>query len=389
MNQYLPEKLVSDIRLHIKLSTSEWNMKEKTYEKLVSHTLRLWLFIQRRELYNKKMRSYPDGYWSNIFCKDLQKFNSRVPEASMRLQYPWFLDILKKTGWILSNEKYKPSEYTKSYKTPDIDTIWNAKIFDTTWSINTPRDTYEKIYERDKSLISSHYQTHLDIKEVSQTLGKLLNHGYKGKKITNKWIWEQKQAAYHFSIQDFWFHRTDGGRFYSNFTSLPSFLRRLVKINGSDTKSIDLKNGLPLIVAHHIDDEVFLDICREGKLYDYITSKLVNTTREKTKELLFSNLFYSKHEPSGLNPFIYNLNKLFPKLSEKIWELRKEKSPLFNKWYEREESSIFIEGLRDQPYPYLTCHDSVYVEADKLDFFRNIVEDNMYQNGYIGLLKIE
>jgi len=375
MKTLLPCCLVDEVRNNLLEKTYEWDLTPSQFLKLNQHTLRLWLFVYHKTLLQQH------GFWVNISRREFDRsFNMRV--YPRRLYYRWFIDLLLEIGWLEENPKFKPDEYTKSFRIPeDLDYTPTEVEMPSTFS---PKEVYLRQYDRDTKLIENHYKSVIDLKDAKTHIKTYKDLGYKGRRVSQKMLFDWYKLIHDFNHNNLWFKKCDGGRFYSTFTNMPQFLRNLIRIDGEECGTLDLSCSLPLFIAHHLDDPHFLRLCREGKMYEYIGG-LTGYSRNTTKMNMFKYLFYCD-KIDETNWWVKRIDVLFPGLITKLIRFRQSHYQTW-KWYNELEVKLFLETFRDSDYPYLTCHDSITAPKKIIPTLQAVLQKKITDMGYEGKIK--
>lgn len=167
------------------------------------------------------------------------------------------------------------------------------------------------------------------------------------------------------------------GRMHTNFTILKKEIRqKYIKIDGEETKEIDISNSQPFFFAKLLKKEIgiehfnqetmrFYELVKNGLLYDEIESKIdfVNN-RDDSKMLMYKVLFGSNNESNKENKEFRNL---FPSIFEYIKEIKsldKNYKEMSHTLQKLESRFIFDKVIRKikSKYPHIklfTVHDSI------------------------------
>jgi len=220
---------------------------------------------------------------------------------------------------------------------------YKAKIFDT---IDLSEDTGLIDQHIKEKLISNLFDVKIDLSRSIFFLNSL-----KSKDID---VYNRNIYAID-SINDghIFYHFDSYGRMHTNYTILRSFVRKnCLLIDGEETYEIDIDNSQPLFLTKLMEDSnwinkeeynLFKDLTKLGKYYEYLIQNLKLTNKSYAKEMTYKVLFGKNNSRSkadklfkSLFPTIHNFIKLYKKEKGNYkvlaYDLQKMESDLiFNK----------------------------------------------------------
>ena len=191
-----------------------------------------------------------NGSWKNYMYKehdleeDQQGLNnhyveipSHVFEKQVNSRYYVGLTKLIESNVINSSDSYKVGEYAISYTFSDInywtnfDLIANPKYQEPIFDLNDIYGFLSSLFNPDDLTV--------DIEAANQAISKerdLRKRGYRQLSIMK------------FAVGDYYLKKDKYGRFYSNFTNIPSNYRKFLTYKNESLKGIDLPNAQPLLL---------------------------------------------------------------------------------------------------------------------------------------------
>ena len=214
---------------------------------------------------------------------------------------------------------------------------------------------------------------------------------------------------------DLWFGVDEFGyRVHTNITSLPRRKRRYLRHNGKSLREIDIKCSQPLFLAllikennnntrtspplytiydvpEHIksdtrlynDAEMFIQLCEEGTLYDWLLERWEKQiSRKQFKRRFFSMLFHWQE-----NETFKAFARLFPSVANFIRHAKAKNYKDLPQLLQRRESEFIIGTVcrrirQERPETFLlTIHDSILTEYDTTDYVAMIIRDEFDKLG--------
>jgi hypothetical protein len=199
------------------------------------------------------------------------------------------------------------------------------------------------------------------------------------------------------SINDghIFYHFDSYGRMHTNYTILRSFIRKnCLLIEGEETSEIDIDNSQPLFLTKLmydskwvVEDEfnLFKDLTKTGKYYQFLMQNLNIKERSKVKELTYKVLFGRNNSNSkedklfkSIFPTIYNFIKLY----------KKEKGDYKALAYDLQkmESELIFNKIIDKIIDYnpdikiITIHDSIIVPRKYKDEVNAIFQSELIKH---------
>ena len=176
---------------------------------------------------------------------------------------------------------------------------------------------------------------------------------------------------------------TFGNRFHSIFTTLPSFFRKYIKLDGSnDIIGLDLGQSQPTILSKIVLDEIgnndFIDAVNNGDVYSSYPYERSNSKKQFLRSI-FSNRF------SGS---FLELSSQFPQLGQFILDIQnirlyrdgeriepyKNTSCLLQRFESRIFRKIWDKLLKAE-IQFINVHDGIYVSKEKENETRLIMEE--------------
>ena len=173
---------------------------------------------------------------------------------------------------------------------------------------------------------------------------------------------------------DYYAKRCEYGRFHSNFTSFKH--RHLLLCDRGPLAVLDVKSAQMLCLAsvvrrwggRHPDITKWLEICKDGDIYQYLAD-ILGKTRKEAKNGLIRCVFERTHKMVRMPEFIA-LQDHFGYIAQCILEIKKANGYRdVARACQRVESKIMInKALMGLPgVPIITCHDEFILPADSLE----------------------
>lgn len=199
------------------------------------------------------------------------------------------------------------------------------------------------------------------------------------------------------SINDghIFYHFDSYGRMHTNYTILKAFIRKnCLLIEGDETYEIDIDNSQPLFLTKLMTDSkwvskdefnLFKELTKNGKYYQFLIQNLNIKERSKVKELTYKVLFGRNNSNSKADklfksvfPTIYNFIKLYKKekgnYKALAYDLQKMESELiFN---------IIIDKIinYNQNIRIITIHDSIIIPLKYKDEVNAIFQSELIKH---------
>ncbi len=184
------------------------------------------------------------------------------------------------------------------------------------------------------------------------------------------------------------YHFDSYGRMHTNYTILKSFIRKnCLLIDGEETCEIDIANSQPLFLTKLIDtnmvDQKEFDLFKEltitGTYYQYIMNQLVESDKNKIKEMTYKVLFGRNIGSSKVDK---QFKKLFPTIHRFIKTYKKENGDYRILAYDlqKAESNLIFNTIIKKIvkfYPeikLITIHDSIVIPRKYRDEVNQIFQ---------------
>jgi len=185
------------------------------------------------------------------------------------------------------------------------------------------------------------------------------------------------------------------GRVYYNLTSLPSELRQaMCPIEGENIVEIDIRNCQPGLFtkflkqnfdlvndndAEYADVHTFMNLTRDGQLYDYLMEKWAITDRNSFKKTFFKSVFYCRRQSNFTNPLSILFQQEFPNVWDLVVKMKETNYKNLSIQLQKLESDIVVYGvlhqiMKEKPDLWvLPIHDSLVC----LESSRKYVENKL------------
>ncbi len=133
--------------------------------------------------------------------------------------------------------------------------------------------------------------------------------------------------------------------------------------------------------------------CIEGNLYNFLALKF-NETNEKKLKKTFLAMLYAENNMKCFNNYKYLFHKLYPSISEYIFDFKKEDYKKLSLLMQKMEADVFINGIGERMVKnnieFITIHDSLIVnKEDQLKTLEIMKEVFNERFGVIPKFKIE
>jgi hypothetical protein len=227
--------------------------------------------------------------------------------------------------------------------------------------------------------------------------------------------------------------RCDFGRFHSNFTSLPKYVRKELSTS-EPLASIDIKNIQPLILGllanntqphnHTQTSHIpichtlfsFLRTCEAGQIYEFCLERFQarevkpywversngkpflcdpsRWDRSQVKQAFVICLF-DRVERTKTNPVFQVLQKHFPPIADFVIRSKRDEYQALARQCQRFESKVMIDGVsavfmaRHPDAPILTIHDELILPARLVQSAANIIQERFQAFGASPGLRVE
>lgn len=383
MKIYVPIYVSSRINKFVGEFNSEFEVDKQ--DKLISSYLKLWNYIYHRQL---KSKNYPKFY-VDIYSKTLQrKFNFKLNNKS--ISYKKLVRDLIQIGLIEVNQTYSNKlNFSKSYRVVK-DIHWKEPVCLDFGLEKEPKNNYIIQYPEYKKLIEIIYRSNIDIEKVHNWLdiNEGISIGYEKKSKYKQYKYLDDYQIFNSIYQtqnyfdgNFWFHVDECGRFYSNFTSLPSYCRNFVTLDGEELHEIDIRNCHPLLLNCLINHPQFKEDCESGVIYEKLSTQS-GWDREWMKIQFLTLLNNPKTPKSGI--LSKTLDEVYPGLKMEISNIK----PLHEKLTEL-EVNMFLKPLMNSSIDFLSCHDSVYVKKSNIEDVKNIIRYQFNKKGLNPKIRIK
>ena len=213
-----------------------------------------------------------------------------------------------------------------------------------------------------------------------------------------------------------------GFRVHSIITRTASAIRPFLRLDGQELTELDVANSQPLLLAaalrqpdictsyvgnaHHIGSQrpappctlvdfsmvdpsevdLFISLCENGDLYDFLQTEGNFPDRKTTKKFLFRDVLFCKPKIRG--PMTKVFARSFPGLFNAIVQLKRSHGyKAISKLLQRMESHIMIDCVCQRlvtEHPglsFLTIHDSALVVAGRGETVRNLIVEEFARRG--------
>lgn len=341
------------------------------------------------EIINKYITTYDIKFdlWSILLKKKFGK------------NYNSYIQYLESINFITLISNYYVGKKCKTYKLTDIESTLNLtrikitdKVLIKKYSKEHLRKSFLEINESPinielrHKLVDDLYQVNIDYDASINFINKLFADGKidKEKQIRNI------QSIEGINSGNIFFKFDEYGRLHTNFTTLRKEIRKnFLFINNDTLDEIDVKNSQPLFFTlllikeygiEQLDKECvnFIDLVRNGLIYDDLLKKLKLKSREDAKILMYKVLFGDNTNDTDENNMF---NKIYPSIFNYIVELKKHNQTYkeFSHQLQKMESNFIFNQVAQElknRFPsivFFTVHDSIifpksYKEEVKLVF---------------------
>lgn len=238
--------------------------------------------------------------------------------------------------------------------------------------------------------------------------------------LKNKLLANDKQNENHINyVENYFKHKVYGfqvadvnDRRMSLFTSCKKEFRELLTIDGEGVMTLDFANSQPAFLANYIehkynqhniemtdDIKLFVKLCSQGLIYEYIGDILFNGDRNKAKDLWMS-AGYGHMSLRTLGDEVMQSNKngllfaeLFPNVI-KFLDNKKERES-YNKVatnlqkYEAKFVNAVSDLLFEQGIINITVYDEFIVKCSEFEIAKSIIEEQLKLNGLKIILKVD
>lgn len=211
-------------------------------------------------------------------------------------------------------------------------------------------------------------------------------------------------------------------RLYTTLTSLPTYLKKYVTINGQKIVGLDLSNSQPFFLNILLDEykrenpssvnQKLIDECElykseteNGLLYKTLKSNCIQynnlnlPTSKKTfdniKTEFFTNLFFSKLKLCNGSTIYKVFSNQYPEILKIINYYKSVKNENFAVQLQKIESRVFINNICKNIFeilgniPVFTIHDAIYCSVNDENNVRQIIKAVFNEIGYNPTIKRE
>lgn len=401
-------------------------LDEKILIKLKDSYISIILKIMEANNYDDSFNSPYVEIKSNIFD------SIDIIVEGKRLQYPYFMDILKQNELIYIRtlngkevySNFEGGEFFKSYRLSNVfyeididDYFTNYHYID--YEINiTPyqkkysniekkeikqmRKDYSNIYKHLEkiSIIEDEYFDFLTLNEGRPVKSKL---DIQGNIIQNtldkKRIMNYYYNALRLNYGEKNISKSESGRIFSPITNISNLaLPFLIYDKKEHLTSIDVVNCQPLLLSTLIDYEEFKYDCERGAFYDTLVNycrkynyfnPLINPNKHRdiVKLSVFKYIMFSKNIKKE-GSFQNIVNKAYPQLLDKIIKLTSIKEKTLAFLLQNIESEIFIENIvRNEKRFCLSKHDEIIIRIKDVKYFEKRIIEEFRKKGLEVTLK--
>lgn len=200
------------------------------------------------------------------------------------------------------------------------------------------------------------------------------------------------------------------GRAYTIMTSLPTYLRKFVTLNGEPLVVADISCSQPLLFGLYLkqnypvltpDMAHYLRLVQSGEFYPYLKDLLVHYQQELDldtfKAEFFGKVFYSKEKK--FHPWRCLFHMYFPGVSQVILDLKGAvpyKTPGDPKkmtcMLSLLESDLMLQGVAAKLYKakikaFITVHDAIYTTAQHYQTVIDTIQEEYAQYGITPNIK--
>ena len=317
------------------------------------------------------------------------KFNmwSTLLREKYGVKYNYYIKYLMDIGFITMVSDYYKNQKARTYSlsTKYLYNIIKCKVDDKVLLKKHSQDYLKKTFlsynnspiplEIRKKLIDNLYKINIDVDGAISYLNNLKN---KGEICYDKY---QKNliSVENLGIDNIFFKFDEHGRLHTNYTILKKQLRRdYITIDNSPTVEIDIKNSQPFFLILLMKDNLplselikpdvsrYIDLVKNGLIYEEIMEKCKIKDRDEAKVLMYRVLFGKNgHNKKGNILF----RETFPNVYKFIYEYKdklKDYKLLSHNLQLIESDFIFNKVVNHliKSYPdmiFYTIHDSIVV----------------------------
>jgi len=197
-------------------------------------------------------------------------------------------------------------------------------------------------------------------------------------------------------------HKIKGtGRIFTIVTNTKKELRQFLRLDGSKLVNLDIRCSQPCLLAKFYQPEdqtekdLFVSYMRKEDLYSAL-SKGTSMSRSQAKSIMFVIMFAENYLVPIIGGEIYErFEKLFPILSKRIFDIKKDDYKRAAFEMQCQESEIMISGAFhrlavEMNIDCATIHDSIMVLPKDIDIARQIIEEEFFKAmGFIPVVRAD
>lgn len=391
LSQFIPEKYNYLLKTD-KITYRGINLKT-VYLINIIHELVMKYYFQKDDILEKELRF---NIWSTLLREKYGAF------------YNYYINYLVENNFMIMVSDYYRNQKARTYmiNTNVLLNMKVCKIYDKVLQKKHSKDYLTKTFlslnnspipiEIRKKLVDDLYKIKIDVDGATN----LLNERKKNRELDYNKYRRNLISIENIGTNNIFFKFDEYGRMHTNFTVLKKEIRKnFITINGLPVYEIDIKNSQPLFLVVlmkeklHISELIkpdvskYIDLVKNGLIYEYLVNNEVVKDRDSAKLLMYRVLFgkngykkrecilFDKHFPTVFG-FIkdYKENAKDYKVLSHDLQLR-ESNFIYNK--------VINHLMNSYPeMPIFTVHDSIDVpikDKDKVEvifnyYLRNITD---------------
>jgi len=330
----------------------------------------------KREVFGP-FRGVPKKMWMKWFGWDYKKVVDKL--------------VYKKI--VERNDRYKVDGFPKSYRLAE--EYWDEKLIlrdinyyiPTTSSIDSNVENYRGPYKQEYQCAES-YLTSFKLPDWGA--GKFNEISDEYEQDPKKWGDFQRYSIVAMQDCEWWSKVDKNNRHHTPLTTLSKVIRKhVVHDHHTEVGGWDFKNFQPSLLQFYTDlglpcsipqeeHNQYFNLCREGKIYEFIAHKMGCKSRDEVKKPMLAMLNIENKKMVEM-PIFKCLSRWFPSLCEVIAAIKKQDHRDMSKFLQGKESEIVfghvVRRYAKLNQPFFTVHDSVITTKKNIEILGNIFSE--------------
>jgi hypothetical protein len=384
LNQFIPEKYLYLLKTD-KILYRGFKLKTAYLVDIMNEFILKYYFQKDESLLEKEMKF---NVWSVLLREKYGTF------------YNYYIDYLVENEFMIMVSDYYKNQKARTYKlnSKSIHYIKMARIKDKVLIKKSSKEYLSKsfLYKNNSPIpldIREKLVNYLyDIKIDVDSSMKFINDMKDSRKMDHCKYQKNLMSIENLKINDIFFRFDEYGRMHTNFTVLKREIRKnFITFNGIPTYELDIKNSQPLFLivlmiekltkSELIKQDVskYIDLVKNGLIYEYIVENKITKTRDDAKILMYTVLFGKNGHKRKENILFH---EHFPTVYEFIRnykESAKDYKILSHDLQLKESDFIYNKVIRHimsvyPNIPMFTVHDSINIPIKYKDEVENIFD---------------